>query len=82
LSSFNDRMTTPFALSGCHPLHVTISPSRLGNSTDSSIWRSSRSCWQVEGLAVALEELGDRGAGASLEVGVQVEEAPVEAGGE
>src|SRR5260370_12258777 len=34
------------------------------------------------GLAVALEELGDGGAGASLEVGVEVEEAPVEAGGE
>jgi hypothetical protein len=34
------------------------------------------------GLAVALEELGDGGSGAGFEVGVQVEELPVEAGGE
>jgi hypothetical protein len=34
------------------------------------------------GLAVALEELGDGGVGAGLKVGVEVEEAPVEAGGE
>jgi hypothetical protein len=32
--------------------------------------------------ASPLEELGDRRAGAGLEVGVQAEEAPVEAGGE
>ena len=34
------------------------------------------------GLAVLCEELGDGGAGAGFEVGVEVEEAPVEAGGE
>jgi hypothetical protein len=34
------------------------------------------------GLAVALEELGDGGAGAGFEVGVEVEEVPGEAGGE
>jgi len=34
------------------------------------------------GFAVALEELGDGGSGAGLEVGVEVQEAPVEAGGE
>ena len=34
------------------------------------------------GFAVALEELGDGGSGAGFEVGVEVEEGPVEAGGE
>ncbi len=34
------------------------------------------------GFAVALEELGDGGAGAGFEVGVEVEEAPFKTGGE
>ncbi len=34
------------------------------------------------GFTVALEELGDGGSGAGLEVDVEVEEGPVDAGGE